>query len=174
MPEIGIVDPMYDHRHARHADCGNVLFLSLYGDTPFRLRRRAKEKRPGPASRIVDRNHLALVVADANHLRHYTAHFGRRVELAFRLARLRGEILHQVLVGVADKVVVGGAVVREVEVFVLKHADESAHGIDKILSLAKLRLVREVGVVDHAFEVVRLGNASEYDVHLLADVLAAL
>ena len=65
-------------------------------------------------------------------------------------------------------------VVREVEVFVLEHADESAHGIDEILSLAKLRLVREVGVVDHAFEIVRLGDASEYDVHLLADVLAAL
>ena len=86
MPEIGIVDSVHDHRHARHADGGDVLFLSLYGDSPFRLRRRAKEKRPGTASRIVNRDHLALVVADANHLRHYAAHFGRRVELAFRLA----------------------------------------------------------------------------------------
>ena len=86
VPEVWIVHAMYDHRHARHADCGHVLFLALYGDTPFRLRRRAKKKRPGPASRIVDRNHPALVVADADHLRHYAANFGGGVELPLRLA----------------------------------------------------------------------------------------
>ena len=174
VPEIGIVHAMNDHRHARHADGRYILFLALYGNGPLRLRRRAKEKRPGTASRIVNRDHLARIVADTNHLRHYAAHFCRRVELAFRLAGLRGEVLHQVFVGVADQVVVGRAVVREVEIFVLEHADEPAHGINEILSFAQLRFVRKVGVVDHAFKVIRLGDTSENDIHFLADVLATL
>jgi hypothetical protein len=52
---------------------------------------------------------------NADDLGDAAADLGRRVELALALATFGGEVAHQVFIGVAQDVVVLGAVVREVE-----------------------------------------------------------
>ena len=59
---------------------------------------------------------LALVrAADADDLGHDARDFRRGIELALALARLGGEVAHQVFIGVAQQVVTLGAVAAEVQ-----------------------------------------------------------
>ena len=77
---------------------------------------------------------------------------------------------HQVLVGVAEYVVVLGAVLREVELRLLKDADQVGEAIHHRLSLAQLVRVVEIGEV-------AAGEAGGGHVHLLPferDALARL
>jgi hypothetical protein len=59
---------------------------------------------------------------DADDLGHDPRDLGRGVELALALARLGGEVAHQVLVGIAQDVVAFGAVAAEIQGGVLKIA----------------------------------------------------
>jgi hypothetical protein len=67
---------------------------------------------------------------DADHLGDDAADLGRGVELPLALAALGGEVPHQVLVGVAEDVVVLGAVLREVELGLLEDADQVGQALD--------------------------------------------
>ena len=73
---------------------------------------RLQQQRAGAAGRVVDRLVGAFRAADSDDLRHDARDFRRRVELALALARLGGEVAHQVFVGVAEQVVALGAVAR--------------------------------------------------------------
>ena len=68
---------------------------------------------------------LVVLVFDLND----AARFGRRIELPLALAALGGEVPHQVLVGVAEDVVVLGAVLREIELGLLEDADQVGEAI---------------------------------------------
>ena len=82
---------------------------------------------------------------------------------------------HQVLVGVAEDVVVVGAVLREIELRLLKDADEVGQAIDHRLTFTELVRVVEVGEV--AAGESRVGVNERLDdlgVDLVADVALAL
>ena len=176
--QLRIVDAVDDHRHLRHADGRKILLLSLDGDLverTVRLGCRPDEERTRSARHVVDGDHRTLVRRDVHDPRHDAAHFAGGVELPLGLAGLRGEVLHQILVGVADEIVVRRPVVGEVEILVLKDADEVRDGLDKILALAEFLLVGEVRVRDRSRQLfVRLADAGEDHVHALADVRLAL
>jgi hypothetical protein len=76
--------------------------------------------------------------ANADHLGNDAAHLGRRVELAFALAAFAGEVAHQVLVCIAQNVVVLGAVLREVEHRVLEDANQVAQALHHRRPFAQL------------------------------------
>ena len=98
-----------------------------------------------------------------------------RVELPLALAALGGEVPHQVLVGVAEDVVVLGAVLREVELGLLEDADQVGQALHHRLPFAELVRVVEVGEV--AAGQPRVGVDQRLDdlrVDLVADVALAL
>ena len=80
---------------------------------------------------------LVFCRRDADHLGDDAADFGGRVELPLALAALGGEVPHQVLVGVAEDVVVLGAVLREVELGLLEDADQVGEPLDHRLRLRR-------------------------------------
>ena len=174
--QLGVIDAVDDHAHPRHADGGEVALLPVETRFARGFGTGAQEEGAGTAGGVVDGEDAgAGVVRDADEAGHHAAHFGRGVELALGLARLGGEVAHQVFIGVADQVVVRGAVAGEVQLRVLEDADELGDGLDEVLALAELVLVGEVGVVDDAVEGgVGLGDAIERDVDALADVRGVL
>ena len=117
---------------------------------------------------------LLLALADADDLGHDARDFRRGVELALALARLGGEVAHQVFVGVAEQVVALGAVAAEIELRLVEDRDQVGEAVDHLLALAELVRVVEVGDVDHALEVVGLGELGDDLVDLVADFLVAL
>jgi hypothetical protein len=114
-----------------------------------------------------------LCIADADDPGHDARDFRRRVELALALARLGGEVPHQVFVGVAEQVVALGAVAAKVEGRRIEDGDQVGEAIDHLLALAELVGVVEVGDVDHALEVVGLGEPGDDLVDPVADLLVA-
>ena len=115
LPDLrrGVV--VQDHVHAGEAGGGVVLFLPVESDlyvfavsgfvTDF------QQQRARAAGRVIDGGVVArLGVADAENLRDDAADFGGRVELALALATLRGEMPHEIFVGVAKQVVAVGTV----------------------------------------------------------------
>ena len=107
-----------------------------------------EQQRSGAAGRVVDGGRgLAVVGGNADHPGDDAADLGRGVELPLALAALGGEVAHQVFVGVAEDVVVVGAVLREVELGLLEDADQVAEAVDHRLAFAELVGVVEVGEV---------------------------
>ena len=74
---------------------------------------------------------------DADDLGDDAADFGRGVELALALAALGGEVPHEVFVGVAEDVVVLGAVLGEIELRLLEDGDEVGEALDHRRALAE-------------------------------------
>ena len=97
------------------------------------------------------------VRADADHPGHDARHFGRRVELPLALARLGGEVLHQVFVGVAEQVVALGTVGAEIET--VEDGHQPGESVLHLLAGAQLALIVEVGLVDDPLELVGLRQA---------------
>ena len=75
--------------------------------------------------------------ADADDLGHDARDFRRGVELALALARLGGEVAHQVFVGVAQQVVALGAVAAEVERRIVEDRDQVGEAVHHLLALAR-------------------------------------
>ncbi len=117
-----------------------------------------QEQRTGATGGIVDGLAGALGAADADDLGHDAGDLRRGVELPLALARLGGEVAHEVFVGVAEQVVALGAVAAKVERRVVEDGDEVGEPVHHLLALAELVGVVEVGDVDHALEVVGLGE----------------
>ena len=95
-------------------------------------------------------------------------------ELPLALARLGGEMAHEVFVGVAQKVVTIGTVVAEVEGRRVKDSHQVGKAVHHLLSSAELSLVVEVGHIDDTPETVGLGQLADDLVDLVADFLVAL
>ena len=135
-----------------------------------------EQQRAGAAGGIVQRLILALGVADADDLRDHAGDLGGREELPLALARLHREVAHQVLVGVAQEVIILGAVGAEIKGGVLEDGDEIGEAIHHLLALAQQVGVVEIGDVDHTLEL-RVGVGQPADdllIELIADLLIAL
>jgi hypothetical protein len=114
-----------DHVHARQAGGGAVLLLALKSDVLASFRRDLQEQRARAAGGVVGSGCGHCVMRrNANHLGDHATDFGGRVKLPLALAALGGEVPHQVLVGVAENIVVLGAIQREVEGGVFEDGDQ--------------------------------------------------
>ena len=165
---------MEDGVHLGKAGGGHVLFLSPARRAMLRLVHRANQKRTRTARRIANLDVFLFTVAKPDDLCKNTGNFRRGVELSFALAALRGEVFHQVFVSVADDVVATGLVFLEVQLRALENGDKRGQLVLHFLSLAQLRLVVEMHVVDDVFQRrIRRSHAGDDFVHALADVLVA-
>ena len=93
------------------------------------------------------------------------------VKLPLALAALGGEVAHEILVGIAQDVVVLRAVVREIQLGLLEDADEVGEAIHHRLPLAQFVRVVEVGEI--AASKARVGVDERLDdlgIDLVADV----
>ena len=114
--DVGRGEVVEDHVHAGQARRGHVLLLSFEGDVLARLGGHLEQQRARAAGWVVGGGgRLRVLRRDADRLGDDAADLGGGVELPLALAALGGEVPHQVLVGVAEDVVVLGAVLREVE-----------------------------------------------------------
>src|SRR5439155_19659489 len=83
-----------------------------------------EEQRARAARWVVGgRGRLRVCRRYADYLGDHAADLSRGVELALALATLGGEVPHQVLVGIAEDIVVVRAVLREVELGTSKDVD---------------------------------------------------
>ena len=135
-----------------------------------------QQQRARAAGRVVGGGgRLGVLRRDADHLGDDAADLGRGVELPLALAALGGEVPHQVLVGVAEDVVVLGAVLREVELGLLEDADQVGQALDHRLAFAELVRVVEVGEVAAGEPGVGVDERlDDLGVDLVADVALAL
>jgi hypothetical protein len=146
--DAGGREVVQDHVHARETGGGHVLLLPFERDVLAGLRRHFQQQRARAAGGVVGGGGGARVRGrNADHPGDDAADFGRGVELPLALAALGGEMPHQVLVGIAENVVVLGAVLREIEFGFLEDADQVAQAIDHRLTLAQLVRVVEIGKV---------------------------
>lgn len=128
---------MDDHIHLRHIQCGEILLLTVEDRIPrSRLVRRAEQKGAAPRCHVVDGDRPSVVGADVEQLGGKTTRLGGGVELPLRLTALGREVTHQVLVGIAEEVVIGSVISTKVEIGVLEDGDQVAYGIDEVLALA--------------------------------------
>lgn len=171
-PEIGGRMSVKDHVHPGQRPSGVVVFLAVDGDAARRFIGRLEKQRAGATRRVVDRLVLGRLGADSDDLGHDAGDFGRRIELALALAGLRGEVPHQVLVGIAEQVVAFGTVSPKVEAIEDRH--ELREAILHLFAASELVLVVEVGFVDDALEVVGLSQLADDLVDLVTDLLVTL
>ncbi len=137
-----------DHVHPRETGGGDVLFLALQRDVLPRLGGHLQQQRAGPAGGVVGAGAaLGIVRADADDLGDDPADLAGRVELALALAALRGEVPHEVLVGVAEDVIVLRAVLREIQLRLLEDGDEAGEAVHHFLAFTELVRVVEVGEI---------------------------
>jgi hypothetical protein len=160
-----------DHVHAGEAGGGGILFLPVKGDAHvFAVPRGVadlQEQRARAAGGVIDGGVVARPgVADAENLGDDAADLGGGVELALALAALGGEVPHEILVGVAEKVVAIGAVLGEIEGGVLEDGDEVGEALHHFLAATELVRVVEVR---HVGQVIRLPERAE---NLLVDLVA--
>ena len=104
-PDFGGRAIVQHHVHFRQGAGGDIFFLTVDGDPRRGFIPRLQQKRTRTASRVIYRLVRPLGPADADGLRHDPRHLGRRVELAFALARFSREVAHQVFIGITEDVV---------------------------------------------------------------------
>ena len=126
-----------------------------------------QQQRARAAGRVIDRGVVAgLRVADAEDLGDDATDFGGGVELPLALAALRGEVPHEIFVGVAEQIVAIGTVPGKIEGWVFKDGDEVGQAFHHLLTAAELvRVIK----VRHIGEVISQGERTEY---LLVDIVA--
>lgn len=89
--------------------------------------------------------------------------------MAFALTTLGGKILHQILVSIADKVVIGCTILTEVEILVLEYCNKIAECIDLVFTLAEFCIIFKV-CNENTFEAIGFGKCLYLFVYLLANV----
>jgi len=174
--DVGGGKIMQDHIHAGETGSGHVLFLPFQGDALTRLGGDFEQQRTRTASRIVGGGRcLGIGGRDANHFGNDAADLGRRVELALALTRILGEMPHQILVGIAQNVVVFGAILGKIQFRLLKDGDEVGQALYHRLTLAQFVGVVEVGEI--ALRQAGIGihqGGDDLGVDLVADAGLAL
>ena len=112
---------------------------------------------------------------DADDLGHDPADLGRGVELPLALAALGGEVAHEILVGIAQDVVVLRAVLGEIQFRLLEDTDEVGKAVHHRLALAEFVRVVEVREVAAGQAGVAVNERlDDLGVDLVADVALAL
>jgi len=162
-----------DHVHAGEAAGGSVFFLPVERDFGAGGVAHLQEQRTGTASGVVNAGGgTGFRFADAEDLRHDAADLGGGVELALALAALRGEVPHQVFVGVTQDIIAVGAVFREIEGRILEDGDQVGEPIHHLLAAAELGGVVEIREIG---ELVGFGQrCDDLLVDQIADVALAL
>ena len=149
---------------------GGVLLLSVERRLSVGcLAEGTQQQRTAAAGHVVDGVIGTGEILHVEHLGHHTAHLGGGVELTLALATLGGEVLHQILVGIAQQVIIGGTVEREVQFVALKFADEFGECLHLGLSRPEFGVVVEVGQGETADEG---GICLAYRLQLLVDFLS--
>ena len=139
---------MQDHVHAGETGGGHVLLLSFEGDVLAGLGGDLQQQRAGAAGGVVGGGGgHGVRRRDADDLGDDAADFGRGVELALALAALGGEVPHEIFVGIAEDVVVLGAVLREIERGILEDGDQVAKALHLVWPVAEFVRVVEVGEI---------------------------
>jgi len=158
-----------DHVHPCEAAGGGVLFLPVEGDGGLGLIGHLQEQRARATGGVIDGGRGAgLCVTDTEDLRNDATDFGGGVELPFALATLRGEMPHEIFIGIAKNVIALGAVLGEIERLVLEDGDEVGEPVHHIPAAAQLGGVIEVRQVG---QLVGLGQwGDDLFVDLVADV----
>ena len=135
---------MQDHVHSGETGGGHVHFLAFQGDVLSGLHGQLQQQGAGAAGGVVGSGAgLGVLRGDAEDLGHDAADLGRGVELALALTALSGEVPHEILVSIAEDVVVIRAVFREIQLGLLEDGDKVGEPLDHGVSLAEL-----VGVVE--------------------------
>ena len=167
---------MQDHVHARETGGGHIHLLPFECDVLASLGSDLEQERSRAAGGVVCSGSGDRVGGrDADDLRHDAADFGRGVELALAFAALTGEVPHQILVGIAEYVVVLGAVLRKIQRGVFEDGDEVAELLDLVSAVAEF--VRVVEIREVAAGEAGVGVDQSLDdlgVDLVADVGLAL
>ncbi len=133
-----------------------------------------EQERTGATGRVVDRLVLALRLVNPNDLRHDARHFRWCIELSLALARLSGEVTHEIFISVTQDIIAFRTVLAKVEGWIGKNSDEIGEAILHLLTLAKLIGIVEVRHINHALEIVSLGKLRNNLVDLVADLFIAL
>ena len=162
---------VHDHVHAREAAGGDIHLLPKDGDRHAGGFGCLQKKGSRAAGRIIDRLARAGGPVDARNSSYDARHLSGGVELTLGFACLCRKVAHEVFVGIAQDVIVVGAVLREVQLFPAEYVDQRGQGVDHLLAAPKLFGIVEESPVDHAAEIVLLGDASYDRVHPFADVL---
>ncbi|KAF5035102.1 hypothetical protein DSECCO2_589160 [anaerobic digester metagenome] len=161
-----------DHIHPRQRPGGVIHLLAVDRDSPRGFVTRLEEEGPRPAGRVVEGLVLAGIRTDADHTGDDPRDLGRGVELPFALARLGGEMPHQVLVGITEQIVALGAVCPEVQAVEDRH--QFGEAVLHLFPAPELRLIVEISLVDDPLEPVRLCEPADNLVDLIPDLLVAL
>src|SRR5262249_25556818 len=133
-----------DGIHAGETGGGHVLFLAFQRDMFARFGSDLQQERAGTAGWVVGGGGGAGVCrGDADDLGNDAAYLGRRVDLALALAAFGSEVAHEVFVGVAEDVVVLGAVLGEVQLGLSEDRDQVGEALYPGRAVAEL-----VGVVE--------------------------
>jgi len=178
LPDFGSGAVMEDHIHPGQRG-GSVVHLlpverEVEAGAALGFIVRLQKQRAGAASGIVDGLAGALGAADTNDLGHDTRNLRRGIKLALALTRLGGKVPHEVFVGVAEQIIALGTVTAKVEGRVVENGDEVRQSIHHVFTLAQFVRVVEVRNVDHALEIIRLGQLRDDLVHPLANFLIPL
>ncbi|MNO68732.1 hypothetical protein D3C76_595710 [compost metagenome] len=162
-----------DHVHPRQRTGGVVHLLSVNTQSlGAGLVARLEQQGARTTGGVVDGGILRGLTADTNHLGQNARHLGRGVELPLGLARLGGEVAHQVFVGITQQVIPFGAVGRQIQP--LEDSHQLGETVDHLLALAEFVFIVEVGNGDHPLEIVGGGQRTDDGVDPLANLLAAL
>ena len=146
MPNVGGRIVVQKHVHPRERIGGIVLLLAIDRDALWRFVGSLKKQRTGAASGVIDCMLQGGVRANADYLRHDTRDLSGRVELSLALARLGGEMTHEVLVSVAEQIVALGTVGAEIEI--LEYGDQLGEPILYLSAGTELALIVEVRLID--------------------------
>ena len=111
---------------------------------------------------------------DAKDQRDDAADLGGGVELALALAALRGEVPHQVFVGIAQDVVAFGAVLAEIQAGGFEDRYQVRQAVHHLLTAPELVGVVEVGYINHTLEIVGFSQPGDNFVDFVADLFIAL
>ena len=167
-----------DHVHPGERLGGVVHFLAVDGEVqPLRALGFVvglEKQRTGTARGVVDGLAGAGRAADADDLGHDARNLRRGVKLALALARLGGEVAHQVFIGVAQKVIAFGAIAPEIKGWRVENGNQVGEAVHHVLALAELVGVIEVRNINHPLEVVRVSQFADDFVDLVADFFVAL
>ena len=169
LEDFGAGHVVEDHVHAGEAGGGGVFFLAVGGDADAGCVGDFEEQGAGAASGVIDGGAGGgSAIADADDFGDDAADLGGGVELAFAFAAFGGEVAHEVFVGVAQNVVVIGAVFGEVEGFVFEDGDEVGEAVHHLFAGAEFGGVVEIR---HVAELVfEDKGGDDFLVDLVADV----
>ena len=162
-----------NHIHAGQRIGRIIHLLPVDGHACLGFVGRLEQEGAGATGGIIDSLALILHFVGADDPGNDARDLGGSVELSLTLARFGREVAHQIFVGVSKQIVALCAVLTEVQGWILKDRHQIREAILHLLPLAQLIGIIEVRHIDHAFEIVVLGELRNNLVDLIADLFIA-